>query len=411
MSDITHTSPAPLRIVVAGGGIAGAEVALTLSMGLRDVDVTLVGQWPSVRILPDLVYVPFHVAPRRVDVPLSSLLPFGVSSIEAGIERVDVESKRLVTSVGDVHYDVLVAAPGCLPRGWSNRSLRSLRDALRIQGELERVVHAAQAGERRTITIRAESDDSWTAPACEFALLLGTWIRAQRLEHRVETLYVTGDSSAFEWFGPEGEQVVTDAMRRNDIHVATSVPFGRFDALDGDMVVDFGSLSPRVIDGLPGRGASGWYETDSHMQVAPDTFVVGDAVNSPYRTGFATAWEARRVLAALGGDVERIGHRIDGIPHEAVEYQMDLGDGVMRARIAHAETLAHPFLGHDADIEVVAEGRPDKLKGLLLHDRVLRHEIGTYDAALAFRDLLRAIERGVATPQQTGVGANSVTRP
>ena len=115
-------------------------------------------------------------------------------------------------------------------------------------------------------------------------------------------------------------------------------------------------------------------------------------MNLPYKAGFATAWQARRVLEELGGDMSRIGPHIDGIPSDSVEYQMDLADGVMRARITNAESLAHPFLGHDADITVVAGSRPDKLRGLLLHDRVLRWEVGTYDAALAYRDLLRGVE-------------------
>ena len=91
-----------------------------------------------------------------------------------------------------------------------------------------------------------------------------------------------------------------------------------------------------------------------------------------HRAGFATAWQARRVLRALGGDPSRLGLMVDGIPSDAVEYQMDLADGVLRAPLECADSLSHPFLGHDADVEVTPGSRPDKLVGLLLHDRVLR---------------------------------------
>ncbi len=393
MDTPTPGIPSPRRrILVIGSGIGGAETALTLAIGLPDADVTLVGRWPSVRILPDLVYVPFDVSPRRIDVPLTALLPHGVATVVATVERVDVNERVVHTSAGAMHYDTLVVAPGAEPREQSHRSLRTLDDAVRIRHELARVVREARAGERRTITLRAESDDSWTAPACEFALLLGAWIRSQRLEDRIETLFVTSDGNAFEWFGPIGETIVEGAMRRSRVQVATSVPAGRFDALEGDLVIEFGAMAPRIVDGLPGIGPSGWYETSPGFRVAPDVFVVGDAVNLPYRAGFATAWQARCVLVVLDGDLARLGKHVDGIPVSAVEYQMDLADGVMRARIDSADMLAHPFLGHDAEIEVISGSRPDKLLGLLLHDRVLRWEVGTYDAALAYRDLLRGAE-------------------
>lgn len=389
MNDM-HESPdsSPTRIVVVGGGIAGAEAALTLAIGLPDADVTLVGASPRVALLPDLVYHPFgvHVAEHGLD--LAQLHPHGVRTIEAHAEHVDVRARVLETSAGDVPFDVLVAAPGAEPVD-SALSLRSFADAERIGTQLRSIEEAARGGERRTITLRAMSEDSWTAPACEFALLVGSWFRAQRLDARVETLLATADSDAFEWFGPVGEATVEQALRRSRVKIATGIPAGRFDQLDGDLVVEFGSLHARELPGLPGLGSDGWYDAPSNFEVAPKIFVIGDAIRLPYRAGFATSWQARQVLLALDGDIGLLGATIDGIPTNAVEYQMDLADGVMRARMTNADRLAHPFLGHDADIEVVAGARPDKLAGLLLHERILQRRDGEHDAPLAFRDRLR----------------------
>lgn len=382
------------RIVVIGGGIAGAEAALTLAIGLPSAEVTLVGRWPSIRLLPDLVYVPFDISSRRIDVPVADLLPHGVRSVVAEVERVDLAEHRVVTSVGELSYDVLVAAPGAEAREHEHHSLRTLDDALRVREQLGLIIDAARAGESKTITIRAESEDSWSAPACEVALLIGAWVRSMRLESRIETLLATTDSEVFEWFGPMGEVTVDAALRRQRVKVATGVPTGRFDGLGGDLVIEFGALQPRRIDGLPGPGPSGWYETSPSFEIAHDAYVIGDAVNLPYRAGFATAWQARRVLRALGGDPRRLGLRVDGIPSDAVEYQMDLADGVMRARLECADSMSHAFLGHDAEIDVAPGSRPDKLLGLLLHDRVLRWHAEVHDAPLAFRDALR--EREVA---------------
>lgn len=394
----TQDGKALRRVVVVGGGIGGAEAALTMAIGLADAEVTMVSRWPSIRLLPDLVYVPFGVSARRIDVPISALAPHGVQSVAAEVERVDCSAKTLETSAGTIHFDVLVAAPGAQPRAGYERNLRTLDDANRLRRDLSNLVNEAARGAQRTITIRSEAESSWSAPAVELALLLGAWIRSRGLEDRIEILLVTSDSSVFEWFGPDAEGVVDAALGRARVKVATGVPAGEFDDLGGDVVVDFGNMHPRIIDGLSGLGVSGWYEpSDLNFEVAPGVHVIGDAINLPFRAGFATAWQARRVLDHLGGSTASLGREIDGIPTEAVEYQMDLADSVLRARISLADTLARPFLGHDAEIAVDAGGRPDKLAGLLLHDRVLRWGEALHDAPLAYRDVLIADQEGIAS--------------
>lgn len=383
---VTHT-PDPQRICVIGAGIAGAETALTLAIGLPGARVTLVGPGTSIAVLPNLVYVPFGIDPGRIDVPIADLAQHGVAHVDAMVHRVDVDRRVLVTTAGDIEYDVVVAAPGATPRQSSPDSLRSLEDALRIREQLDALAgHSASA----TISVIAESDDSWTAPACEMALLLGAWLRASEQDRRIELLLETSDTEVFEWFGREASDIVTAALRRSRVHIATGVPSGRFDELGGDLVIRFGALEARRIDGLPGWTPAGWYRTDRDFRVAPNTFVVGDAIDLPYRAGFATAWQARRVLAVLGGDLRRLGMEIDGIPRDCAEYQMDLADSVLRARVTHADHFGHPFLGHDADVSTVAGARPDKLAGLLLHDRVIRWRATHHDAPLAYRDALRA---------------------
>ncbi|MCW2928032.1 MAG: hypothetical protein JWM86_2000, partial [Thermoleophilia bacterium] len=234
------------------------------------------------------------------------------------------------------------------------------------------------------------------APACELAMLIGAWIRAQRLDALVETTIVTSDTDPFEWFGPVGEATLESALRRARVRVSSSVPIGRFDDVEGDLTIDFGTLQAREVAGLPGRAPDGWYATDASFQVAPSVFVVGDALSLPYRAGFASAWQARRVLSELGGDLNLLGREVDGVPIGSVEYQMDLADGVLRARIANADSLGQPFLGHDADVDVVSGARPEKLAGLLVHERILGHGHDLVDPPLAFRDLLLRQSRSAA---------------
>ncbi|MCW2961799.1 MAG: hypothetical protein JWM90_2186 [Thermoleophilia bacterium] len=376
------------RIVVVGGGIAGAEAALTLALGLRDVDVLLIGAWPSIRLLPDLVYAPFGVSPRRIDIPLTDLEPHGVRSVVADVERIDVARRQVITPAGPIPFDVLVAAPGAAARAGTSFGFRTLDDAMRIRASLVALAESAGARVPRTITIQAAGDDAWSAPACELAILIGTWARSCRIADHVDTMLVTADSEPFSWFGPEASDIVGAALRRARVQLATGVPEPVFDQLAGDLTIDVGGLEARPIPGLPGRDMRGWYGVDDRCAVADDIYVIGDATHWPIRAGFATAWQARRVLRALGGDPASLGSQVGGIPTAAIEYQMDLADSVLQVRMENADGLAHPFLGHDTDATVVPGGRPDKLAGLLLHDRVLRWRPDLFDAPLAFRDSL-----------------------
>ncbi|MCW2928729.1 MAG: NAD(FAD)-dependent dehydrogenase, partial [Thermoleophilia bacterium] len=151
-------SAARRRILVVGGGVAGAETALTLALGLPEDEIVLVSRWPAVRVLPELVYVPFGVNPRRIDLPLDALATCGVRVVVAEVTSIDAEHRTVTTTKGVFEADVLIAAPGAQAIDGGHRSLRTLDDALRIRAELADTCARAAAGERRSIVIRSAAE-------------------------------------------------------------------------------------------------------------------------------------------------------------------------------------------------------------------------------------------------------------
>lgn len=375
------------RILVVGGGIAGVEAAITLSRGLPDDRVELLARSESLRIVPDLLYVPSGVDIARTMVSMGSLLEDERVHLRLGeVEHVDTSSRVVTTDVGTVAFDVLVAAPGAAPSTAGGLRLADAHEAELLRDRLDEVFAAAATdGDRASIVIRAEVDDGWAPPAYELALLLADRRRALDVDGVISIMLATGELQPFQWFDPRVADVVVDALQAAGVELAAGVSPTMIAELDGDVVLDFPRLEPRHLPGLPGRGDGGWYRVDPFGRVHRHAFVVGDAASHGFKSAFAAAWEARRVLVALGGSVQSLGESFGGVPVDAVEHQVDLATRTLRIRIPVAARLHDPWLGHDATI-VFDDGPPDHLAGLILGEVLER--FGGRNAARAHRAMV-----------------------
>lgn len=372
------------RILVVGGGIAGVEAAITLGRGLPDDRVELLARSDSLRIGPDLLYVPSGVDIHRTEVPMGSLLEDERVHLRLGqVEHVDLQRRVATTDVGTVGFDVLVAAPGAEPAAAGGLRLGDPVEAELLRDRLDGVFGRAASDEARaSVVIRAEVDDGWAPPAYELALLLADRRHALGVDHLVSILLATGELHPFQWFDTRAADIVVEALHAAGVELASGVSPTMLDELDGDVTVDVPRLEPRHLPGLPGRGDGGWYRVDALGRVQRDVFVVGDAASHGFKSAFAAAWEARRVLVALGGSVQSLGTSIGGVPVDAVEYHVDLATRTLRIRIPVAARLHDPWLGHDATVQL-DDGPPDHLAGLLVGEVLQR--FGGRSAALAHR--------------------------
>ena len=386
------------RILVIGGGIAGVESALTLSRGLPDDRVELLTHADVLRVMPDLVYVPTGVAAHRIEVPVRELLAAEDVDVTLGeVESIDLAARVAHADTGDHPFDVVVVAPGaaCLPT--SGLQLQTLAQAEAVRDRLDEVFAGATADdERASIIVRTSADDAWGPPAYEFAALLAARRRMLDVERLVSVTLVTAELQPFQWFEPHVADVVVEACEALGIEFATGVPEARFDDLEGDVVIDFGRLEARHVPGLPGRDERGWYATDPDGRVHRHAFVVGDAAGHGFKSAFAVAWQARRLLVALGGSLDALGRHVGGVPIDAVEHHVDLGTRTLRIRLPVAAKLHDPWLGHDATIQL-DDAPPDRLAGLLVGQELAR--AGGRSAAHAHRAL---VTRPAAPPRRAG---------
>lgn len=352
------------RVVVVGGGIAGVEAALTIARTNPRASITLVAQWPSMRIVPELVYVPFGVVPQAIDVRLiRALAADGIELHLATCQGVDIQAHELHLSTGTLSYDSVVFAPGTVPQPTSANRLRTLDDADRLRSALAELEQST--ARHRAVTLRVPEECHWTPPAFEFALLLARWrstIGAPdiRIEMAIEA------SEPLDIFSFEASELVRTRLHEARVELMSHIPAHRIDLIPSSLAIEFDGLVAQRVFGLPPLQPSGFYRTDSSGRVATDAYVVGDATEMPFKAGFAVGWHARRVAAALGGDITLLGSHVDGIPIGDCEYQMDLADGTsMHVRFDMEHHFHEPYLTPVADV-FVRDGAPEKLAGTLV---------------------------------------------
>ena len=107
------------RVVIVGGGFAGAIAAKTLRMAAADVEVVLVERNPSYSALPGANWVlggSRRIGENRLSYDrLASV--HGVRMLQGEALSLDVGERRVVLANGTLTYDYAIVAPGIALRG------------------------------------------------------------------------------------------------------------------------------------------------------------------------------------------------------------------------------------------------------------------------------------------------------
>jgi hypothetical protein len=303
------------------------------------------------------------------------------------LRDVDLAARTATSGDGTVRaWDAIVLAPGTVPSETSGLRLRTATDAALIEAAIAKAVEVPWSS---TVMVRVLPGSDWSAPAYEFAFLLDAWLRGQALREQVEVVVVTDEYEPFELLGAEPVAFVREELARRGIALVAGVQPQRVEELDGDVTIDVGGIAARRLRGVDHLMRDEFYATDAHGRIAPDAFVVGDAARLRIKAGMVASWQARQVAMALGGDLDRLGTSTDGIPHEELEYQMDLGAMTLVARLDARSMLLGTGL-RPARVHV-REGVPDKLRGtltrsLLIGDRMTPTE--RFHTTLQVQDFL-----------------------
>ncbi len=298
----TRHSP-PLRVLVAGGGVAAIEAVLGLH--------TLAGERVSVELLapggdfierPSSVLSPFRgqAAPR---VSLERLAKLGVTVHRGALGAVDVDGHAVrTTDGGRFGYDRLIVAVGARPvDGVPGATTFS---GPRSAGAVERALRDA----RSRVLFTLPADAGWTLPLYELALLA-----AHELPRGPELTIVTPEPRPLDVFGPMASDALARLLDRAGIGfegqtVAGWADSGALTTRDGrliaaDAVIALARVEGPGIDGLP-MDSHGFITIDGHGRVAgaADVFAAGDATSEPIKQGGLATQQADAVAEAIAAE-------------------------------------------------------------------------------------------------------------
>jgi sulfide:quinone oxidoreductase len=308
----------PLRVVVAGGGVAGLEAIMALRAFAGDrVAITLLEPAEEFVHKPMSVGSPFaRRSPERL--PLKRIASdFDVEHVRDSLARVRTEDHAVVTAGGtEIGYGALLLAPG-------GRREPAVEHAITFRGpEDDEAVHGlvqdVEGGYARRIAFVVPGGVTWPLPLYELALMLAG--RAREMGVEVGLAFVTPEESPLEVVGPEASPGIARLLAEAGIEVHTSSfadvepggrvwlrPEGRL--LEVERVVALPVLEGPAVPGI-GCDERGFIPVGANGQVegAEDVYAAGDGTLFPIKQGGVAAQQADVAAAAIA---RRVGVEVD----------------------------------------------------------------------------------------------------
>jgi sulfide:quinone oxidoreductase len=303
-----HRDAEPLRVVVAGAGVAGLEtiVALRGLVGHR-VALTLVAPRDDFTVRALEVLEPFG-AGRAQSYALAELAAeLDVAFVQDAVARVEHAEHFVRLQSGEVlPYDVLVLAVGASPHPAYEHGVCFERSH-DVEG-FDEVVADLRAGLADSVAIVAPPGCSWTLPAYELALMTAALVRPREL-----TL-VTPEHEPLSVFGPPAGELARTLLEAAGVDLVAGVQptvphpsvvqVGSGTRLTCDRIVHLPVLSGPNAPGLA-CDPTGFIVVGDDFRVrdATDVFAVGDATAGPYKQGGLAAQQADAVAEQIAWHV------------------------------------------------------------------------------------------------------------
>jgi sulfide:quinone oxidoreductase len=306
----------PLRVLVAGGGVAGIEALLELRALAGDrVELTLADASPYFTYRPMKVAEPFARGSATRHEMAGIARDAGARLVADTVVAVDDEQRVARTAGGEeVHYDALLLATGARAEPAYEHALtwddRSGPDHL---GGLLRDV---EQGYVKRLAFLVPPGPSWPLPAYELALMTAR-VAADAQTHPQITL-VTPEMAPLRLFGRAATNAVTTELEEAGIgfrgcayaeiekgHALTVVLHPGMRRIEVDRIVALPRLHGRAPDGVP-ADADGFVAVDAHCKVRrmQHAWAAGDGVAFPVKFGGLAAEQAdaaAEAIAALAG--------------------------------------------------------------------------------------------------------------
>jgi sulfide:quinone oxidoreductase len=328
MQEDTHSSQ-PLKVIIAGAGVAGLEAAFALHELAGDrVTVTLMSPGDEFVYRPLSIGEPFS-ASRAERYPLGPLAAgAGAELVHDALESVDARSQVLRTRNGaELSYDALVLALGASLQPLSQHATNV--DDARMDELLHGLVQDIEGGYVHRLAIVVPGPMPWPFPAYELALLASE--RAWDTQTELDVILLTPERTPLEVFGAHASQEVAKLLADRRIEVVTSAyceiprsqlvvayPGGR--TVAADRIVAFPQLVGPDVNGLPSDGG-GFIPVDGYGRVrgVQRVWAAGDGTDHPLKLGGVaaqladTAAQSIAALAGVGRDVRPFSPTVEGV--------------------------------------------------------------------------------------------------
>ncbi|PWU23262.1 MAG: hypothetical protein C5B48_08920 [Candidatus Rokuibacteriota bacterium] len=323
-----------LRVLIAGGGVAGLEAMIALrSLAGDRVDVELLAPEPHFWYRPISVAEPFD-ASRAYRFELSALAASPGTSFTLGsLLGVDAQQHKAILGSGaQIAYDALVIACG-------TRSVSTLPRALTFRGPADveayrGLLTEVEAGITKRLVFALPRRSGWPLPLYELALLTSAHARERELVG-LELTLVTPEESPLAVLGRAASEAVATELEHAGITLHTGcspvsveegqlavVPAGTFEA---DRVVALARLEGEPLAGVP-QDRDGFVTTDRRGRVEEldDVYAIGDITRFPIKQGGIATQQADAVAEQIAS---RAGADVTPRPQEPVLYALLLTGG------------------------------------------------------------------------------------
>ena len=300
MPDLTHP---PLRVLVAGGGVAAIETVLALhALAGARVAIELLAPAGEYVERPSSVLSPFGSAPAP-RIPLDRLPTLGVVRHRGALAAVDAERREVrTTDGGRLGYDRLVVAPGA-------HAIDGVPGAVTFRGPISAgAVEAAIRDATSRVVFVAPEGSGWLLPLYELALMT-----AHRYPDGPDVVVVTHEPRPLDVFGPIASDALARLLERAGIEfvgriraverVADALVGAGGELISADAVISLPRIRGPFIEGLP-ADTDGFIEITANARVVgvPHVFAAGDVTTEPIKQGGLAAQQADAAAEAIAAE-------------------------------------------------------------------------------------------------------------
>ncbi len=299
----------PLRVVIAGGGVAALETMMALRELAGDrVDITLLAPERDYRYRPMAVAEPFSIAHVRQIALVAIAADFDARHVRGALAAVEPDGEHVVTSDGErIAYDALVIACGTRARPAFDSAITV--DDRSIGVTMRGLVQDVEEGYAHRIAFVAPSAAaSWPLPLYELALQTAN--RAYDMNATVDICVVSPETAPLAALGSGISDGLSTLLDEAGIaFYGSSFPQLSNDTLTlrpggaqlrGARVVAMPVLEGPQIAGLP-ADEHGFIAVTAYGEVRglPGVYAAGDVTSSAVKHGGLAAQQADLVATTI----------------------------------------------------------------------------------------------------------------